>query len=104
MFQYINATAINEKRGNIFEREKDEVYGRVWREKKEKNVKMYDLTKVFSFHWFKFLSGKSNLNLKSVNLNISNIFKFILFTCVTLFSFMLFYLHICCITCFNGCL
>lgn len=54
-------------------------------EKKEINIKMYDLTKVFSFHWFKYLSGKSNLNLKSVNFNISNIFKFILFTCVTLY-------------------
>lgn len=85
MHQYINATAINEKRGHIFEREKDEVYGRVWRGKNEINVKMYDLKKVFSIHWFKFLSVKSNLNLKSVNFNISNIYKFILFTCVALY-------------------
>lgn len=35
MYQYINATTITEKRGNIFEREKDEVYERVWRGKKE---------------------------------------------------------------------
>lgn len=50
MYQYINATTITEKRGNIYEREKDEVYERVWRGKKEINVKMYDLTRVFSFH------------------------------------------------------
>lgn len=33
IYKYINATAINEKRGHIFEREEDEVYGRVWRKK-----------------------------------------------------------------------
>lgn len=55
MHQYINVTAINEKRGHIFEREKDEVYGRVWRGKKEINVKMYDLTKVLVFIGLNFL-------------------------------------------------
>lgn len=58
MFQYINATAINEKRGNIFEREKDEVYGRVWREKRRKMLKCMISQKFLVFIGLNFLVEK----------------------------------------------